>query len=274
MWCGIGKSSISIACISFVAASAVVSNSGWAARQRNYSGKEFCAVLRGLGYEVKVSNSCIQTQQTKRAVRLFQKGYKLGVDGIVGPKTQDHAASIVTILEKNLNLVVKPENPLTANQFYDLQTEAVVKQYQQKLGLTPTGIADLRLRQRLNRDAKEMLDKPASTPTPFPTETPEVTPSPTPSPTETPGVTPSPTPSPTETPEVTPSPTPSPTETPEVTPIPTPSPTETPEVTPIPTPSPTETPEVTPIPTPSPTETPEVTPIPTPSPTETPDKDS
>ena len=228
MWCGIRCAGTRIAAICLIVTGVVTSSTAVALRKRNYTPRELCSVLRGLSYQVTVSDTCLQNPQTKKAIREFQKGYKLGFDGITGAKTQNHAASIVKILQTNLNTVLKPESPLPINQFYGPQTEAAVKEYQKKLKVEQTGIADLALRQQLNKEARGMLD----------TQTPEATPTPTPEATPTP------------TPEVTPTPTP------EVTPTPTPevTPTPTPEATPTPTPeaTPTPTPEVTPTPTATP----------------------
>ena len=195
MWCGIRSAGTRITAICLVVTGIVTSSSALALRKRNYTPREFCSVLRGLGYQVTVSDTCLQSAQTKKAVREFQQGYKLGADGITGAKTQNHAASIVEILQANLNIVVKPQPSLPRNQFYGPQTAAAVRKYQEKLKVEQTGIADLTLRQKLNKETREMLDNPtpkATTPTP----TPEATPTPTPEakPTPTPEATPTPTP--------------------------------------------------------------------------------
>ena len=259
MWCEFSNKSISVATACLIAGGVAVSSTVIAARQRNYTPREFRSVLYGLGYNVRVSNEPMTDAQTRKAIREFQQGYKIGVDGIAGPNTQNLAAEIVRSLKNNLNLVANPNPKLPLNQFYGPRTQDVVKEYQQNLQVEQTGIADLALRQRLNQQAKQDPATPEVTPSP--TATPEVTPTP---------VIPSPTPTPEETPEVTPIP--------EATPLPTPSPTATPEVTPTPVlpeptpiPTPTELPEdedeATPIPTPteSPEDEDEATPIPTPT---------
>ncbi|MEL6457271.1 MAG: peptidoglycan-binding domain-containing protein [Cyanobacteria bacterium J06621_15] len=254
MWCEFSKKNIFIAATCVIVSGVAVSSTVWAARQRNYTPREFRSVLYGLGYNIAVSEAPLTDARTKKAIREFQRGYKIGVDGIAGPETQNLAAEIVKSLKYNLNLVANPDPELTLNQFYGPRTQEVVKKYQEQLEIEQSGIANLALRQRLNQQAKD-------NPEPSPTATPTATPTPSPSPTATPEVTPTP---------VIPEATPTPTATPEVTPIPTP--TATPEATP----SPTATPEVTPTPvipeaTPTPTESPEdeeATPIPTP--TETP----
>ncbi|MEL6502684.1 MAG: peptidoglycan-binding protein, partial [Cyanobacteria bacterium J06623_1] len=253
--CEFSKKNIFVAATCVIVSGVAISSTVWAARQRNYTPREFRSVLYGLGYNVAVSEAPLTDAQTKKAIREFQRGYKIGIDGVAGPETQNLAAEIVKSLKYNLNLVANPDPKLTLNQFYGPRTQEVVKTYQEQLDIEQSGIADLALRQKLNQQAKDNPEQPSPTPTPSPspTATPEVTPTP---------VIPEPTPTPTESPEVTPIP--------EITPIPTP--TATPEATP----SPTATPEVTPTPvipepTPTPTESPEEEEVtPTPTPTETP----
>ncbi|BAY63407.1 peptidoglycan-binding domain 1 [Calothrix brevissima NIES-22] len=211
MWCGFGKSSFSIVTACLVTATVVSSSASFAARQRNYTPQEFRSVLHGLGYKITVNNSPLTDNEAKQAIREFQKGYKLGVDGVAGPKTQDWAAQIVQILQANLNVVLKPTKPLPRDQFYGTQTEAAVKEAQKKFQLQETGIADLAFRQKLNAEAKSAIGgsqpKPSPTPTAKPTTKPRTTtPSPSPSPSATPSPSPSATPSPS--PSATPSPTP------------------------------------------------------------------
>mgnify|MGYP001791762003 CR=1 FL=1 len=209
MWCEFSNKNISVAVACLIVSSTAVSSTVFAARQRNYTPREFRSVLYGLGYNVRVSEEPLTDAQTKKAIREFQRGYKIGIDGIAGPNTQNLAAEIVKNLKYNLNLVANPDPKLTLNQFFGPRTQEVVKKYQEQLGVEQNGIADLALRQRLNQQAKENPEQPTPSPSP--------TPSPIPSPTATPEVTPTP---------VIPSPTPTPTESPEdeeePTPIPTP----------------------------------------------------
>ena len=182
MWCSFDKSRITIALTCIVAASVVSSDIAFAARQRNYNPEEFRSVLRGLGYNVKVTKDPLTDEETKKAITQFQTGYKLKVDGKVGPQTQDQAAMIVQILQANLNTVLKPKTPLPRDQFYTPQTEELVKEYQKKHQLPETGIADLQLRQRLNEEVKTIITKPVTKPEPTvkPTATPTVKPMATP----------------------------------------------------------------------------------------------
>jgi peptidoglycan hydrolase-like protein with peptidoglycan-binding domain len=261
MWCGFGKSNITIATACLITASVVISDVAFAARV--YTPRQFRAVLRGLGYSVKVSDAPLTATDTKNAIQEFQKAHKLKpADGIIGSKTQDFAAKMVETLQANLNLVVKPNPPLPGNQYYGPQTEVAVKQYQKKLGLQETGIADLTFRQKLSQEAKDIKTEPTSAPTTKPSRK-----KPTTSPTTQPTPTAKPTKTPTSTPRTTPTakPTKTPTSTPRTTPTakPTTTPTSTPEA--LPTETPTSTPEA--LPTASPTSTPGVSPTATPTPT-------
>ncbi|MEO1377666.1 MAG: peptidoglycan-binding domain-containing protein, partial [Cyanobacteria bacterium J06635_10] len=84
MWCGFSNKSISLATACVIAGSVTVSSAVLAVRQRNYTPREFRSVLYGLGYEVGVSDGPLSDAQTRKAIREFQRGYKIGVDGIAG----------------------------------------------------------------------------------------------------------------------------------------------------------------------------------------------
>ncbi len=223
-----------------------------AARVRNYTPREMRAALSGFGYNIPVSDAPLTDTATINAVREFQKGYKLTVDGIPGPQTQDLMAELMMILQANLNLVVKPTPPLPRSQYYGSATEAVVKQYQEKAGLPVTGIASLPVRQKLDDEATKLLNNQSTpTPAPSPAPRPRATPSPTTAPSPVPRNTTTPTPRPTITP--TPAPRVTPTPLPRTTPTPLPLQT-TPRALPSPTPLPspggvsTPTPRITPSP--------------------------
>lgn len=226
-----------------------------AARVRNYTPREARAVLNGFGYNVAVSDAPLTDTATINAVREFQKGYKLTVDGIAGPQTQDLMAELMIILHANLNLVVKPTPPLPRSQYYGSATEAVVKQYQQKAGLPVTGIANLPTRKQLDDEATRLLNNqstPTPSPAPAPAPRPRATPSPSPSPSPAPRNITTPAPRPTLAPVPLPRTTPT-TPLPRTTPVPSPLQT-TPRALPSPTPLPspgglsTPTPRITPSP--------------------------
>ncbi len=153
-----------------------------AVRSRDYTPREFRAVLRGFGYNVTEGNS-LRDQETRAAVRQFQQGYKLAVDGVAGPNTQNLAADLVRIVKSNLNLVLKPSPGLPVTQFYDSQTEAAVRRFQEQFNLPVTGIANLAVRQRLDQEARQILGKPTPAASPSPSPSPTTSPSPSPSPT-------------------------------------------------------------------------------------------
>lgn len=209
MW---NRSYMAIAAISVgLTASLVSSEVAYAARSRNYTPAEFRAVLRGFGYNVTIGNT-LTDPPTVAAIREFQRGYKITADGIAGPQTQDLAANLVSILQANLNLVVKPSPGLPKTQFYGSLTEAAVGQYQKQSNLAVTGIANLQLRQRIDREAEAILNNKAPAGSTPRQSAPQPSPSPEPS---TPSTAPAPEPStnpstqPSPSPQASPSPSPS-----------------------------------------------------------------
>jgi len=207
MWIRYG---MPIAAISIGLAASVVSYEvAYAARSRDYTPSEFRAVLRGFGYNATPGNT-LKDQETLAAIRAFQQGYKLQVDGIAGPATQNLSADLVRILKSNLNLVLKPSPVLPPTQFYDTRTEEAVRRFQQQVNLPVTGIATLEVRQRLDQEARNILGKPAQTPTPSPAPAPAPAPAPSPRPTPSPSPAPAPAPAPAPSPRPTPSPSPAP----------------------------------------------------------------
>src|SRR5690242_13237163 len=105
-----------------LAASVVSTQVAVAQRSRDYSPREFRSVLRGFGYSVTTGDT-LRDEATRTAIRQFQQGYKLQVDGVAGPVTQNYAANIVKILKANLNLVLQPSPALPIDQFWDAKTE-------------------------------------------------------------------------------------------------------------------------------------------------------
>lgn len=73
MWCGLNKSRVTIALTCIVAASVVSSDMTFAARQRNYKPDEFRSVLRGLGYNVKVTKDPLTDEELKRLSLNFKQ---------------------------------------------------------------------------------------------------------------------------------------------------------------------------------------------------------
>ncbi|MDY6901565.1 MAG: peptidoglycan-binding protein, partial [Cyanobacteriota bacterium] len=76
MWCEFSKKNIFIAATCVIVSGVAVSSTVFAARQRNYTPREFRSVLYGLGYNVSVSEAPLTDAQTKKAIREFQRGYK------------------------------------------------------------------------------------------------------------------------------------------------------------------------------------------------------
>ncbi len=196
MWIRYG---MPIAAISVgLAASLVSYQVAFAARSRNYTPTEFRAVLRGFGYNVTPGNS-LNDQATVAAIRQFQQGYRIPVDGVAGPQTQDLAADLVRILQANLNLVLRPSPALPRTQFYGSLTEAAVRRYQQQNNLPVTGIANLAVRKRIDDEATRILNNQPPAPSPqrtAPSPSPQAAPTPTTAPSPSPLRAPAPTTSP------------------------------------------------------------------------------
>ncbi|MEB3887024.1 peptidoglycan-binding protein [Lyngbya sp. CCY1209] len=101
--------------------------------------EEFDQAIKGLGY-ANISS--------------FQADYDLPQTGTGNPETQEMLAKIVRNLQHNLNLVFQPRPLIAYSERYDRRTEEFVEKFQRELGLKETGIADLDLRKRLDRWAK------------------------------------------------------------------------------------------------------------------------
>ncbi len=126
-----------------------------AARNRDYSPREFRSLLHYLGYNVVLGDS-LNDEVTERAIRQFQQRYNLNVDGRANPQTQNLAADLMRDLQASLNLVLKPEPPLPQNQFYGIGTIDSVRHFQKKVLLPETGIANLDTRERLFQEWKKI----------------------------------------------------------------------------------------------------------------------
>lgn len=123
---------------------------------RRYSPAEFRQLLRGLGYKVTFGNILFD-RNSKQAIRQFQEGYKLEIDGTANQQTQELAADLLTNLHASLNLVVKPDPLLPRNQFYGPHTEAAIRKFQKQYNFEETGIATLPVRMKLDTEAKKVL---------------------------------------------------------------------------------------------------------------------
>jgi peptidoglycan hydrolase-like protein with peptidoglycan-binding domain len=141
-----------------LAASLVSYEAALASRSRDYSPSEFRALLRNFGYNVELGDN-LTDSVSKKAIREFQERYKLKVDGTANPQTQDLAGELVMNLQSSLNLLVQPDPLLPRNQFYGIQTEAAIREFQKKFLLPETGIATLEVRQRVDQEAKKFLDQ-------------------------------------------------------------------------------------------------------------------
>ncbi|MBI4781064.1 MAG: peptidoglycan-binding protein [Oscillatoriophycideae cyanobacterium NC_groundwater_1537_Pr4_S-0.65um_50_18] len=90
------------------------------------------------------------------AVKAFQTYFQLEVDGIAGSQTKAMAAKAMRILQADLNLVMKLNPPLSADQpFFDLRTIEAVRTFQRSYGLSPAnGVANLPTRLKLRQMAQ------------------------------------------------------------------------------------------------------------------------
>ena len=184
MWCR-WEVVLTAACITLVSYESVI-----AAPVVNYQPGELRSALIGLGYDIPATGEKLTDEATRQAIRNLQKRYKLKVDGIVGDRTRDLLATLVSNLQGSLNLVVKSDPPLPGNQYYGAQTKAAVQTFQKQFKLPITGIANVEIRARLDQEAKRVLGKvplispsPTVSPiSPAPTDSPSPTVSPTTSP--------------------------------------------------------------------------------------------
>ncbi len=174
MWCR-WEMVLTAACITVVSYESVI-----AAPVVNYQPGELRSALIGLGYDIPATGEKLTDEATRQAIRNLQKRYKLKVDGVVGDRTRDLLATLVSNLQGSLNLVVKSDPPLPGNQYYGVQTKAAVQTFQKQFKLPITGIANVEIRARLDQEAKRILGKVPTSPSP------SVSPSPTVSPTDSP----------------------------------------------------------------------------------------
>jgi peptidoglycan hydrolase-like protein with peptidoglycan-binding domain len=116
-----------------------------------YNESEFRLVLRGLGYDIDPQRPLTDTP-TVAAIRDFQQRYGLSVNGGADQPTQEKAAVIVRNLRFSLRVVLKSDLPI--DRYYDTPTQEAVRAFQARVGLGVDGIATVRVRQRLDAEAK------------------------------------------------------------------------------------------------------------------------
>lgn len=127
----------------------------------SYTNAEFRSILCGLGYlasqfvrsgtgfPVTSDDSSLAGEQTIKAIKAFQERYGLEKDGIVGPITRGKAAQVISILQDELNCLVKAGLP-SDQPFYGSRTFAAVKKAQAFFQLPQDGVATLTLRQKIH----------------------------------------------------------------------------------------------------------------------------
>jgi peptidoglycan hydrolase-like protein with peptidoglycan-binding domain len=116
-----------------------------------YNELEFRLVLRGLGYDINPQQP-LSDSPAVLAIRDFQQRYGLSVNGGADQPTQEKAAAIVRNLRFSLRVVLKSDLPI--DRYYDSPTQDAVRAFQSQVGLGVNGVATVRLRQRLDAEAK------------------------------------------------------------------------------------------------------------------------
>lgn len=137
-----------------------------------YTNAQFRSVLFGLGYlaqdfatlaqgfPVSKDNSPLITIKTLQAIKNFQADYGLQADGIVGAKTMAKAEEVMSLLQYELNIVVKADLPKD-HPFYGIKTVAAVKKFAEQYSPEDegrvTGVATLEIRKNLDKVAKQLI---------------------------------------------------------------------------------------------------------------------
>lgn len=116
-----------------------------------YNESEFRLVLRGLGYDINPQRP-LSDSPAVLAIRDFQQRYGLSVNGGADQPTQEKAAAIVRNLRFSLRVVLKRDLPI--DRYYDSPTQDAVRAFQSQFGLSVDGLATVRVRQRLDAEAK------------------------------------------------------------------------------------------------------------------------
>jgi peptidoglycan hydrolase-like protein with peptidoglycan-binding domain len=132
-----------------------------AERSQDYTPIQWISVLNGLGYPVALTDA-IDAPNVSQAIRDFQLQNNLPVTGTPTPASQDVAAALMRDLQQNLNRSLKPAVLLPGSQYYGTQTEALVKQFQERNRLPVTGIATLETRRRLQQELQLTAAVPAT----------------------------------------------------------------------------------------------------------------
>src|SRR5699024_2546879 len=108
--------------------------------------------------------------QTEQAVKDFQKFYKLSVDGVAGPATQNKLKEMVdspfqsgkshleSINIKVYLTILGYANFKTPNELYGSQTKNAVMKFQKAFKLPDSGIADQDTRKKLKAEAKKKVN--------------------------------------------------------------------------------------------------------------------
>lgn len=132
---------------------------------RPYTNRELRSVLSGLGYSVPQNDLPLTDAIAEQSVRAFQFDHNLPTDGIAGEKTQEIMATIVSGIQKDLNLLIQPNPSLPGNQFYGPKTTEAIKTFQMRYQLPITGIADTYVCQRLSLATQNLQPNPLPLPT-------------------------------------------------------------------------------------------------------------
>jgi peptidoglycan hydrolase-like protein with peptidoglycan-binding domain len=111
-----------------------------------YTESEFRVILQGLGYDISPDRP-LSDRPTVRAIRNFQRQYRLSETGVADGNTENTARQILRSLQQNLQAVVDRDLPVT--DFYDAPTRALVQRFQRIRGITVDGIATPNVRKLL-----------------------------------------------------------------------------------------------------------------------------
>src|SRR5699024_2765483 len=126
--------------------------------------------LNALGFSNFKNPNNLFGVQTEQAVKDFQKFYKLSVDGVAGPATQNKLKEMVdspfqsgkshleSINIKVYLTILGYANFKTPNELYGSQTKNAVMKFQKAFKLPDSGIADQDTRKKLKAEAKKKVN--------------------------------------------------------------------------------------------------------------------